>query len=137
MKYSEKTTIADSALEDHFSSLTVTSDPFKDVPILSRTTAELYLFDTETDVFVIQEKEVNVDMASNDEYDSELDLDVHALIVVWIIVRQTSTPFMSMPIDAEMNPRFDMVGSSTRRSADSSQIMPSCSLFERVRVYPQ
>ena len=31
------------------------------------------------------------------------------LMAAWIIVRQQSTPFMSMPIDAEMNPRFDMV----------------------------
>lgn len=48
-----------------------TRDPFQDVPVLSRTKAELYLFDTETDVFVIQEKDVDVDMASNGEYDSE------------------------------------------------------------------
>jgi hypothetical protein len=46
-------------------------DPFKDVPVLFRTSAELYLFDTEADVFVIQEKEVTVDMASNAEYDSK------------------------------------------------------------------
>ena len=45
------------------------SDPFADVPVLSKTRAELYLFDTETDVFVIQEKEVDVDMALNGEYD--------------------------------------------------------------------
>jgi hypothetical protein len=45
-------------------------DPFKDVAVLSRTTAELYLFDTETDVFVIQEKEVDVDMASNGDFES-------------------------------------------------------------------
>ena len=47
-----------------------TEDPFQDVPVLSRTTAELYLFDTETDVFVIQEKEVDVDMASNGDFES-------------------------------------------------------------------
>ena len=47
-------------------------DPFQDVPVLSRTTAELYLFDTETDVFVIQEKEVDVDMASNGDFESML-----------------------------------------------------------------
>ena len=47
-----------------------TEDPFQDVPVLSRTTAELYLFDTETDVFVIQEKEVDVGMASNGDFES-------------------------------------------------------------------
>lgn len=69
MKYTE--TATKSALEDQFSSLAVTTDPFKDVPVLSRAQSELYLFDTETDVFVIQEKEVDVDMASNGDYDSE------------------------------------------------------------------
>lgn len=44
-------------------------DPFKDIPILNRTAAELYLFDTDTDVFVLQEKTVSVDLASNGEYD--------------------------------------------------------------------
>jgi hypothetical protein len=46
-------------------------DPFKNVPVLFQSSAELYLFDTEADVFVIQEKKVTVDMASNAEYDSE------------------------------------------------------------------
>lgn len=45
-------------------------DPFKDVPILHRAKGELYLFETERDVFVIQEKDVDVDMASNAPYDS-------------------------------------------------------------------
>jgi hypothetical protein len=59
-------------VEDKMANLTVESeDPFKDVPVLSRTQAELYLFDTETDVFVIQEKEVDVDMASNGDYESK------------------------------------------------------------------
>jgi len=49
----------------------VVEDPFKDVPVLSRTTAELYLFDTETDMFVIQEKEVQVDIAENGTFESE------------------------------------------------------------------
>jgi len=53
---------------------TETEDPFQDVPVLSRTTAELYLFDTETDVFVIQEKEVDVDMASNGDFESTFKL---------------------------------------------------------------
>jgi len=47
-------------------------DPFKDVPVLSRTSAELYLFDTETDMFVIQEKDVQVDVAENGSFESEL-----------------------------------------------------------------
>ncbi|WWD19113.1 hypothetical protein CI109_103571 [Kwoniella shandongensis] len=84
------------ALEEQLSTLTVSEDPFKDVPVLHRAVAELYLFDTETDVFVIQEKEVDADMASNGEFDT------------WIIVRHNSVPFISAPIDAEMNPRFDM-----------------------------
>jgi hypothetical protein len=46
-------------------------DPFKDVPVLSRTSAELYLFDTETDMFVIQEKDVQVDIAENGTFESE------------------------------------------------------------------
>ena len=46
-------------------------DPFADVPILHRATAELYLFDTEADIFVIQEKDVAAEMASNGDYDSE------------------------------------------------------------------
>lgn len=72
----------DEPVEDKLAALTVdstvpeatpeteTADPFDYVPVLSRTTAELYLFDTETDVFVIQEKEVDVDMASNGDYES-------------------------------------------------------------------
>lgn len=53
------------------SSLSMVSDPFKDIPVLSRTSAELYLFDTDTDVFVIQEKDVDVDMVSNGDYDGK------------------------------------------------------------------
>ncbi|OCF57212.1 cytoplasmic protein [Kwoniella mangroviensis CBS 10435] len=82
--------------EPSSSSIPVAEDPFKDVPILHRAQAELYLFDIDTDVFVIQEKEVHADLASNGDYDT------------WIIVRHNSTPFISAPIDAEMNPRFDM-----------------------------
>lgn len=48
-------------------------DPFEGIPILHRANAELYLFDLDADVFVIQEKDVSVDMASNGEYDSEFD----------------------------------------------------------------
>lgn len=46
-----------------------TGDPFKDIPILHHASAELYLFDTDTDVFVLQEKSVSVDLASNGVYD--------------------------------------------------------------------
>lgn len=46
-------------------------DPFDGIPILHRAPAELYLFDLDADVFVIQEKDVSVDMASNGEYDGE------------------------------------------------------------------
>jgi hypothetical protein len=38
--------------------------------VLSRVTAELYLFDTQTDMFVIQEKDVQVDIASNGDFES-------------------------------------------------------------------
>lgn len=48
-------------------------DPFKDVPVLSKTPAELYLFDTESDMFTIQEKEVQVEVASNGDFESEPD----------------------------------------------------------------
>ncbi|TXT07058.1 uncharacterized protein COLE_06389 [Cutaneotrichosporon oleaginosum] len=71
-------------------------DPFEGIPILHRAPAELYLFDLDADVFVIQEKEVSVDMLSNGNYDT------------WIVVRKNKTPFISLPIDAEMNPRFDI-----------------------------
>lgn len=50
------------------------ADPFQDVPILSTSDAELYLFDTDADVFVIQAKTVKVQMASNGPYDSQFTL---------------------------------------------------------------
>jgi hypothetical protein len=46
-------------------------DPFKDVPVLHTAKAEMYLFDTEADLFVIQERDVDADLASNGLYDSE------------------------------------------------------------------
>jgi hypothetical protein len=64
----------DSSLEDALAGMSITPDPFKDVPVLSRTSAELYLFDTETDVFVIQEKDVDVDLVSNGDYDGEYNI---------------------------------------------------------------
>jgi hypothetical protein len=72
-KSAEKKVADEEPVENKLAALTVepAEDPFKDVPVLSRTMAELYLFDTETDVFVIQEKEVSVDMASNGDFESE------------------------------------------------------------------
>ncbi|WVW85564.1 hypothetical protein I302_107602 [Kwoniella bestiolae CBS 10118] len=108
-------------VEDKLSSLSVADDPFKDVPVLHRAKAELYLFDLETDVFVIQEKEVNADLASNGEYDT------------WIIVRHNSTPFISAPIDAEMNPRFDMANHAfmfTFRETEGLPGMTWCLRFD-------
>ena len=63
----------DPSLEGQLADLSLkpAEDPFKDVPVLSHTPAELYLFDTEADVFVSQEKQVHVDIAANAEYDSE------------------------------------------------------------------
>ncbi|WWC71515.1 uncharacterized protein I206_105473 [Kwoniella pini CBS 10737] len=105
----------------------VAEDPFKDVPILHRSSAELYLFDLETEVFVIQEKEVYADLASNGEYDT------------WIIVRHNSTPFISAPIDAEMNPRFDMVNHAfmfTFRETEGLPGMTWCLRFDE-KVFEQ
>lgn len=50
--------------------LPVTEGLFQDVPVLSSSLAELYLFDTDTDVFVIQEKTAQVEIALNSEFDS-------------------------------------------------------------------
>lgn len=48
-------------------------DPFEGVEIKHRTKAELYLFDTETDMFVAQgEEEVTMDIAVNAEFDCTL-----------------------------------------------------------------
>lgn len=58
-----------SSLVEDLSALQLAPDPFQDVPVLSKTPAELYLFDTETDVFVAQEKEVQVDIAANTEFE--------------------------------------------------------------------
>ncbi|WVF72856.1 hypothetical protein IAT40_007674 [Kwoniella sp. CBS 6097] len=81
LKYDEKPKITveasakapvETPLEDQIANLSVQEDPFKDVPVLHRATAELYLFDTETDVFVIQEKEVDADLASNGDFENAL-----------------------------------------------------------------
>jgi hypothetical protein len=85
------------------------TDPFADIPVLSRAPAELYVFDTETDMFVLQEKAVQVDIADNGEYDSEWSGDKPRLRLAWIIVRNSNMPFISVPINSELNPRFDMV----------------------------
>ncbi|KAK8854741.1 hypothetical protein IAR55_003480 [Kwoniella newhampshirensis] len=67
-------------LERQMSSLSVNEDPFKDVPVLHRAIAELYLFDTDTDVFVIQEKEVDADMAANGGFDTWIIQANHAFM---------------------------------------------------------
>ncbi|RXK41108.1 cytoplasmic protein [Tremella mesenterica] len=96
------------------------ADPFKDVPVLTKTPAELYLFDTEADLFVVQENTVDVEIAANAEFDT------------WIIVRQNLTPFISVPIDSEMNPLFDMANYAfmfTFREQDGLPPMTWCLKF--------
>lgn len=96
-------------------------DPFQDVPILHRASADLYVFDTETELFVIQESNVSADLAENAEFDSKFTSGPSRqkakfeayLSLAWIIVRQGTTPFISAPVDAELNAHFDMV--STQR----------------------
>jgi hypothetical protein len=85
------------------------SDPFKDVPILFRSSAELYLFDTDTDVFVIQEKEVAVDLASNGEYDSECFLALACFDL-------TFQPGSSSDNNRPPSSQFLLMPSSTRDS---------------------
>ncbi|KAJ9108936.1 hypothetical protein QFC21_000258 [Naganishia friedmannii] len=70
-------------------------DPFKGVPILHRENGELYLFDVDVETFVLQEKEVTVDIAQGGDFD------------YWLVVRQGSIPFISVPLDSEMVPRLD------------------------------
>ncbi|WOO85774.1 Vacuolar import and degradation protein 27 [Vanrija pseudolonga] len=96
-------------------------DPFKDVPVLHSAKGELYLFDTEADVFVIQEKDVDADLASNGAFDT------------WIIVRKDGTPFISIPIDSDMNPRFDMANHAfmfTFRETEGLPGMTWCLRFD-------
>lgn len=57
-------------------------DPFKDVPVLSSVTAELYLFDTDADVFIIQNKAVKVQTASNGPYDSQSCSSADCLMIL-------------------------------------------------------
>ncbi|WVR07534.1 hypothetical protein IAU60_004576 [Kwoniella sp. DSM 27419] len=59
-------------LADQLANMSVQEDPFVDVPVLHRAKAELYLFDTDSDVFVIQEKEVAADLASNGDFEKGL-----------------------------------------------------------------
>lgn len=70
-------------------------DPFKGVPILHREQGELYLFDVDVETFVLQEKEVTVDIAQGGDFD------------YWLVVRQGNIPFISVPLDSEMVPRLD------------------------------
>ena len=59
------------------------------------------------------------------------------LIVAWIIVRNNATPFISIPIDDDMNARFDMVSyakPSRERAADNRITARSCSPSAKRRV---
>lgn len=59
------------------------------------------------------------------------------LIAAWVIVRNQSTPFISIPIDDEMNARFDMVGviRGLRTLADHRTTALLCSHSAKPRVY--
>lgn len=102
-------------------------DPFQNVPILHRASADLYVFDTETELFVIQESNVSADLAENAEFDSKFTtclswktkLEAY-LSLAWIIVRQGTTPFISAPVDAELNAHFDMVSTQQLKSVHMS-----------------
>nr|ODO02222.1 cytoplasmic protein [Cryptococcus depauperatus CBS 7855] len=121
----EKSEVKDSVgisdFEEQLSSLAIQEDPFKDVPVLHQAPAELYIFDTETDLFVIQESNVHADLAENGPFET------------WIIVRQGSTPFISVPIDADLNARFDMNNQAfmfTFREGDGLPPMTWCLRFK-------
>lgn len=58
-------------------------------------TAELYLFDTDVETFVRQEESVQIQIASNGEYD------------YWLVVRNKAVPFIAVPVDSELVPRLD------------------------------
>lgn len=113
----------DITLEAQLSSLGLedSEDPFQNVPILHRASADLYVFDTETELFVIQESNVSADLAENAEFDT------------WVIVRQGTTPFISAPVDAELNAHFDMVNHAfmfTFREGDGVPAMTWCLRFK-------
>lgn len=113
----------DITVEDQLSSLGLEDpeDPFQDVPILHRASADLYVFDTETELFVIQGSNVSADLAENAEFDT------------WIIVRQGTTPFISAPVDAELNAHFDMANHAfmfTFREGDGVPAMTWCLRFK-------
>lgn len=130
LKYTEEHDIPKAAarpeditLETQLSSLGLedSQDPFQNVPILHRASADLYVFDTETELFVIQESNVSADLAENTEFDT------------WIIVRQGTTPFISAPVDAELNAHFDMVNHAfmfTFREGDGVPAMTWCLRFK-------
>ncbi|ADV22507.1 cytoplasmic protein [Cryptococcus gattii Ru294] len=130
LKYTEEHDIPKAAarpeditLETQLSSLGLedSEDPFQNVPILHRASADLYVFDTETELFVIQESNVSADLAENAEFDT------------WIIVRQGTTPFISAPVDAELNAHFDMVNHAlmfTFREGDGVPAMTWCLRFK-------
>lgn len=134
LKYSEpeETDEAPSTPGKAVAAKEATEDPFKDVPILHRAKGELYLFETESDVFVIQEKDVDVDMAANAPFDCASDFE-HSLTPAWLIVRKDNVPFISLPIDSEMNPRFDMANHAfmfTFRETEGLPGMTWCLRFD-------
>lgn len=75
----------------------VEEDPFKDVPILHTDKGNLYLFDVEAETFVLQEEAVTVDIAEGGPFD------------YWLIIRQDSIPFISVPLDAELVPQLEPI----------------------------
>ncbi|ORX38466.1 cytoplasm protein, partial [Kockovaella imperatae] len=99
----------------------VNEDTFKDVPVLATTSAELYMFDTVSDMFVIQEKEVVIEIALNGPFET------------WVVVRNNSTPFITLPIDDDMNARFDMDNRAfmfTFRATEDLPAMTWCLRFD-------
>ena len=62
--------------------------------MLHRAEGELYLFDVDVETFVVQSNKVAIDIAEGGTYD------------YWLIVRNESVPFISVPLDSEMIPRM-------------------------------
>ena len=100
-------------------------DPFKDVPVLHGAKAELYLFDTEADLFVIQEKDVDADMGSNGDFDSEL-------------YQPAAFADLQPGLSSARAKRHSSRSPSTRRStpASTSAATRSCSRSARLKACP-
>jgi hypothetical protein len=61
------------------------------------------------------------------------------LTTAWLIVRKNKTPFISLPIDSEMNPRFDIANRAfmfTFRENENHQSMTWCFRFTE-DVFPE